>query len=102
MDGLLWADFICSLLLCVCRAEFHTLLYVSRSSRRDPSLWDHRSYALPASLESNHKLIAVMTELQKRVLAGGFLAFCLLSLFWTDDRDHKIIGLTELVALSSA
>ena len=73
MVGLLWADFICSLFLCVCRAEFPTLLYVSRSSWGHPGVWDHRSYALPASLESNHKLIAVITELQKRVLGiyGG-------------------------------
>ena len=40
-----------------------------------------------------------MTDLQKRILAGGFLALCLLSLFWTDYRDRKIIGLSELVAL---
>jgi hypothetical protein len=40
-----------------------------------------------------------MTDLRKRILAGGILALCLLSLFWTDYRDHKVIGLTELVAL---
>jgi hypothetical protein len=42
-----------------------------------------------------------MTDLRKRILAGGILFLCLLSLVWTND-DGKMIGLTELLALSGA
>ena len=45
--------------------------------------------------------VELMTDLQKRILAGGILFLCLISLLWTDD-DHKVIGLTELLALCGA
>jgi len=42
-----------------------------------------------------------MTDIKKRILAGGILFLCLLSLVWT-NHGEKVIGLTELLALSGA
>lgn len=44
-----------------------------------------------------------ISSLKKRLLAGGILSLCLLSLVWTEGyREQKVIGLTELVALCGA
>jgi hypothetical protein len=63
----------------------------------DPNV--HTSHAKPRVSESTGAGTEDIGSLKRRFLAGGILALCVLSLFWTDYRDHKVIGLSELVAL---
>ena len=59
--------------------------------------------ASPDKNESAEIFPAKLSETKKRVLAGGILFLCLLSLVWTEGyRGRKVVGLNELVALIGA